>query len=97
MTNENSEWGALRIHGELQKLGFDISESTVQRYIPKKGKRTTGQNWKAFLNYHSKEIISIDFLTVPTINFKLLHVFVEIENHRRKLLYFNITSSPIAE
>ena len=49
MANENSEWGAPRIHGELQKLGFDISESTVQRYMPKKGRRTTDQNWKTFL------------------------------------------------
>jgi hypothetical protein len=62
MANENPDWGAPRIHGELQKLGFDISESTVQRYMPKKGKRTTGQNWKTFLKNHSKEIISIDFL-----------------------------------
>ena len=97
MANENSEWGTPRIHGELQKLGFDISESTVQRYMPKKGKRTTGQNWKSFLKNHSQEIISIDFLTVPTINFKLLHVFVVIEHQRRKLIYVNVTKNPTAE
>jgi hypothetical protein len=97
MANENPKWGAPRIHGELMKLGFDISESTIQRYMPKKGKRNSGQNWKTFLQNHSKEIISIDFLTVPTINFKLLHVFVVIEHHRRKLIYFNITKNPTAE
>jgi len=97
MANENPKWGAPRIHGELQKLGFDISESTVQRYIPKSRKRTDGQNWKTFLKNHSKEIISIDFLTVPTVNFKLLHVLVVLEHHRRKLIYFNVTKNPTAE
>jgi hypothetical protein len=97
MANENPDWGAPRIHGELLKLGFNICESTVQRYMPKKGKRTTGQNWKTFLNNHSKEIISIDSLTVPTFNFKLLHVLVVLEHHRRKLIYFNVTKNPTAE
>jgi hypothetical protein len=97
MANENSGWGAPRIHGELMKLGINICESTVQRYMPKKGKRTTGQNWKTFLQNHSKDIISIDFLTVPTVNFKLLHVLVIIEHHRRKLIYFNVTKNPTAE
>ena len=97
MAKENSEWGAPRIHGELLKLGFNICESTVQRYMPKKGKRNNGQNWKTFLKNHSKEIISIDFLTVPTINFKLLHVIVVVEHYRRKLIYFNVTKNPTAE
>ena len=98
MANENPKWGAPRIHGELMKLGFNICESTVQRYMPKKGKRNNGQNWKTFLKNHSKEIISIDFLTaVPTVNFKLLHVLVVIEHHRRKIIHFNITKNPTAE
>jgi putative transposase len=97
MATENPLWVVPRIHGEIKKLGFDISESTVQRYMPKKGKRTTGQNWKTFLQNHSKEIISIDFLTVPTIHFKLVHVLVVIEHHRRKLIYFNVTKNPTAE
>ena len=97
MANDIPSWGAPRIHGELKKLGFNICESTVQRYMPKKGKRTTCQNWKTFLKNHSKEIISIDFLTIPTINFKLLHVLVVIEHYRRKLIYFNVTKNPTAE
>ena len=97
MANENPLWGAPRIHGELKKLGFDISESTVQRFMPKKWKRTTGQNWKTFLKNHSKEIVSIDFLTVPTIHFKLLHIIVVIEHYRRKLIYFNVTKNPTAQ
>jgi hypothetical protein len=65
--------------------------------MPKKVRRTTGQNWKTFLKNHSKEIISIDFLTIPTINFKLLHVLVVIEHDRRKLIYFNVTMNPTEE
>ena len=76
MVNDNPLRGSPRIHGELKKLGFDISESTVQRYMPKKVRKTTGQNWKTFPNNYSKEIIFIDFFTVPTINFRLLHVLV---------------------
>jgi hypothetical protein len=98
MANENPKWGAPRIHGELMKLGFNICESTtIQRYMPKKGKRTTDQNWITFLNNHSKEIISMDFLTVPTINFKLMYVLIIIEHHRRKLIHFNVTKNPTAE
>src|ERR1035437_4292212 len=81
MANENPLWGVPRIHGELKKLGYDVSESTIQRYIRKRGKRMNGQNWKTFLKNHSKEIISIDFLIVPTINFKLIHVLVVIEHY----------------
>jgi len=65
--------------------------------MPKKGKRNNGHNWKTFLKNHSEEIISIDFLTVPTINFKLMYVLVMIEHNRRKLIYFNVTKNPIAE
>ena len=65
--------------------------------MPKKGKRTTGQNWMTFLKNHSKEIISMDFLTVPTINFKLMYVLIIIEHHRRKLINFNVTKNPTAE
>jgi transposase InsO family protein len=97
MANENPDWGASRIHGQLMKLGINIGESTVQRYMPKKRKRTTDQNWKTFLKNHSKDIISIDFFTVPTIDFKLMCALVMIEHHRRKLIYFNVTKNPAAE
>jgi hypothetical protein len=65
--------------------------------MPKKGKRNNGQNWKTFLKNHSRDIISIDFLTVPTIHFKLVHIIVVIEHYRRKLIYFNVTKNPTAE
>jgi len=69
MANDNPLWGAPRIRGELLKLGFDISEATVLRFLPKKHRRTTGQQWKTFLKNYSAEIISLDFLVLPTITF----------------------------
>ncbi|MGE5497228.1 MAG: transposase [Syntrophothermus sp.] len=97
LANDNPLWGVPRIHGEMKKLGIKISQSTVQRYIPKRNGRTTGQRWKTFLKNHSKEIISIDFLTVPTLNFKLIHVLVVIEHNRRKIIHVNVTKHPTAE
>jgi hypothetical protein len=87
MANDNPLWGAPRIHGELLKLGVDISEATVQRYMPKKPRRTTHQQWKTFLKNHSAEIISLDFFTVPTITFRLLHVLVFLSHDRRKIIH----------
>ena len=97
MANDNPLWGAPRIHGEMLKLGFDISESTVVRYMPRKPQRTTRQRWKTFLKNHSAEIISLDFLVVPTITFKLLHVLVFLSHDRRKIIYSNVTAHPTAE
>jgi putative transposase len=94
MVIENPLWGVPRVHGELLKLGYDVSQSTVQRYFPKRGGRTIGQRWKTFLRNHSKDIISVDFLTVPTINFKIISILVVIDHYRRKLIHFNITQYP---
>jgi transposase InsO family protein len=96
MANENPLWGAPRIHGELLKLGFDISEATVQRYMPKRQHRTTRQRWKTFLKNHSAQIVSVDFLVVPTITFKLLHVLVFLSHERRRIIHFNLTAHPTA-
>ena len=97
MAEDNPQWGIPRIHGEILKLGFDISESTVMRYVPKKNGKTSGQRWKTFLKNHAAEIISIDFLTVPTISYKLLYVLVFLSNERRKIIHFNVTAHPTAE
>jgi putative transposase len=97
MANENPLWGAPRIHGEMLKLGFDISESTVLRYMPKKAPRTTRQRWKTFLKNHSAQIVSVDFLVVPTITFKLLYVLVFLSHDRRRIIHFNVTAHPTAQ
>jgi putative transposase len=81
----------------LLKLGIDISEATVLRYMPKKSRRTTGQQWKTFLRNHSAEIISLDFFTVPTITFRLLYVLVILSHDRRKIIHFNVTDHPTSE
>jgi hypothetical protein len=70
MANDNPLWGAPRIHGEMLKLGIDISESTVLRYMPKKAPKTTKQRWKIFRKSNSSQIVSVDFLVVRTIAFR---------------------------
>jgi len=95
--HDNPLWGAPRIHGELLKPGFDISEATVLRYMPKELRRTTGQQWKTFLRNDSAEIISLDFFTVPTITFRLLYVLVFPSHDRRKIIHFNVTDHPTSE
>jgi putative transposase len=94
MTADNPLWGAPRIHGELLRLGIDVSESTVLRYMPKKAPRTTKQRWKTFLKNHSSQIVSIDFLVVPTIAFRLFYVLVFLSHDRRKIIHFNVTAHP---
>ncbi|MDP2886980.1 MAG: integrase core domain-containing protein [Ignavibacteria bacterium] len=97
MANDNPLWGAPRIHGEMLKLGFEISEATVQRYMTKKVPRTTRQRWKTFLKNHSAQIVSVDFLVVPTITFKLLYVLVFLSHDRRRIIHFNVTAHPTAQ
>jgi len=97
IANDNPMWGVPRIHGELLKLGYDISQATVWRYVPKKNGSSNGQRWKTFLKNHASEIISIDYFSVPTINFKILHVLVFLSHHRRKIIHFNVTSNPTSE
>ena len=73
MTQANPLWGAPRIHGELLKLGIDISERTVSRLMPK-NRKPPSQTWRTFLDNHIREMVSIDFLTVPTATFRVLYV-----------------------
>jgi hypothetical protein len=97
ITNDNLMWGVPRIHGEMLKLGYDISQATVWRYVPKKNGSSSGQRWKTFLKNHASEIISIDYFSVPTINFKILHVLVFLSHERRKIIHFNVTTNPNSE
>src|SRR2546425_3636622 len=75
MAAANVLWGAPRIHGELLKLGFEISERTISRLMPKRCKEPS-QTWKTFLNNHVGQLVSIDFFTVPTLQLRVLFVFV---------------------
>jgi hypothetical protein len=75
MSRENPIWGAPRIHGELLKLGIDIGETSVSKYMMRR-RRPPSQTWKTFLANHVKSMVSVDFLTVPTIRFQILYVFL---------------------
>jgi transposase InsO family protein len=96
MCSDNPLWGAPRIHGELLKLGFEVSQSTVSKYMPRRP-RDPDQNWKIFLRNHMDCTASIDFLVVPTITFKLLFVLVVLSHERRRVVHFGITANPTAE
>lgn len=91
----NPLWGAPRIHGELLKLGIDISEATVSKYmVVRRG--PPSQSWRAFLDNHAKDLIALDFFTVPSATFKVLFVLVILRHDRRRILHFNVTEHPTA-
>lgn len=96
MASANPYWSAPRIHGELLKLGFEISERTVSRLMPRR-RKPPSQAWRAFLNNHVQDLVSVDFFTVPTVNFRILFVLVVLAHHRRRVVHFNVTEHPTAE
>jgi len=96
MCEENPLWGAPRIHGELLKLGFEVAQSTVSKYMLRYG-RPTGQSWRTFLRNHADGVASLDFCIVPTIGFRCLYVLVVLRHLRRRLVWFGVTAHPTAE
>src|SRR4030095_10087167 len=92
MVRQN-RWGAPRIHGELLKLGYQVSEHTVSRYVRAvRTRRSPGTSWKTFLDNHREVLAAMDFFVVPTLTFRLLYVLLVIEHDRRKVLHLNITA-----
>ncbi len=96
MSLANRLWDAPRIHGELLKLGIDIAQSTVAKYMARRGGGSS-QTWKTFLCNHAAGIGAMDFLVVPTINFRLLFVLVILRHERRRLISWSVTDHPTAE
>ena len=96
MVTANPLWGAPRIHGDLLKLGFEISERTVSRLMPMQ-RNQPSQTWKSFLTNHVGPLVSIDFFTVATLQFRVLFVFVVLAHERRRVIHFNVTEHPTAE
>jgi putative transposase len=96
MSKANLHWGAPRIHGELLKLGIEVSQATVAKYMVRSSKAPS-QSWRTFLENHSKELVSIDFFVIPTITFRLLYVFLVLAHERRKVIHFNVTAHPTAD
>lgn len=97
MSLENPLWGAPRIHGELLKLGFELAQSTVARYMVKRRPGGVAQTWKTFLHNHAGGIAAMDFLVVPTAGFRLLFVLIILRLERRRLLLQAVTDHPTAE
>jgi len=91
----NPPWGAPRIHGELGKLGVEVSERTVSRLVTRP-RHPPSQTWRTFLTNHVAALGSMDFFTVPTVTGRILFVFVVLLHHRRRIVHFNITEHPTA-
>jgi len=97
MAAENPTWGAPRIHGELLKLGFDLSEPTVSRWLRRVPRPPDPvKRWLTFLRNHREAIAAMDFFTVPTVTFGVLYCFFVIGHDRRKILRFSVTRNPNA-
>src|ERR1700736_2527655 len=95
MCRENPTWGAPRIHGEWLKLGIDIGETSVSKYMVR-CRNPPSQTWRTFLDNHLQQLVSIDFFSVPTIRFQVL-LFLVLAHDRRRILHFNVTAHPTAE
>jgi len=96
MSDANPLWGAPRIHGELLKLGVAVSQATVSKYMVRP-RRPSSQAWRTFLKNHARDLIALDFFTVPTATFRVLFVLVVLSHGRRRLVHFNVTEHPTAE
>ena len=96
MSIENPLWGAPRIHGELLKLGFQVSQSSVAKYMGKR-RGPPSQGWRAFLANHAPHSAAMDLFVVPTIGFDLLYAFVIVRLDRRDLIWISVTRHPTAE
>ncbi|MCX6930677.1 MAG: hypothetical protein NT154_46850, partial [Verrucomicrobia bacterium] len=96
MSRENPLWGAPRIHGELLKLGIDIGETSVGKYMTRV-RKPPSQTWRTFLENHVNTMVSVDFFTVPTIRFQVLYVFLVLAHDLKRIVHCNVTAPPPAE
>jgi putative transposase len=96
MATANPLCGAPRIHGELLKLGINISERSVSRLMPQR-RQPPSQTWRTFLANHLHEIASVDLFTVPTATFQVLFCLVILRHERRRVLHFNVAEHPTAQ
>ncbi len=96
MCRENPTWGAPRIHSELKLLGYDVAETTVDKYMIR-NRKPPSPTWRTFLDNHLQDIVAIDFFTVPTATFHVLFAFVVLRHDRRTVVHFNVTEHPTAE
>ena len=95
MAEANPLWGAPRIHGELLKLGIDVSQATVARYMARR-RRPPSQTWRTFLANHVDQMVAADFFVVPTVAYRLLFVLVILAHQRRRIVHVAVTAHPTA-
>jgi transposase InsO family protein len=95
MAEENPLWGAPRVHGELLKLGIDVSQATVAKYMARH-RRPPSQTWRTFLANHVDQIVAADFLVVPTVTYRLLFVLIILAHRRRRVVHVAVTAHPTA-
>jgi transposase InsO family protein len=95
ISESNPSWGSPRIRSELRKLGIDAAKSTVEKYMARR-RTPPSPAWRAFLANHAKELVSLDFFTVPTVRFEVLFVLIILAHDRRTVVHFNITDHPTA-
>jgi transposase InsO family protein len=96
MSVDNPLWGAPRIHGELLKLGFEVAQSSVAKYMVKRP-GPPSQGWRTFLRNHAPDIAAMDLFVAPTLGFDLLYAFVIVRLARRDLVWINVTPHPTAD
>ena len=96
MCRENPSWGAPRIHSELELLGYEVSETTVAKYMVRH-RNPPSQTWRTFQDNHLADIVAIDFFMVPTATFRILFAFVVLRHDRRMVIHFNVTAHPTAQ
>src|SRR6202049_4447113 len=93
MRMANPLWGAPRIHGELLKLGIEVSQATVGRYLPWRPK-VPSPTWRSFLHNHLTDIAAIDMFVVATATFRLLYSLIALGHDRRRVIHFEVTQNP---
>jgi putative transposase len=95
MWQANPTWGSPRIVGELRKLGIEVAKSTVEKYRVRP-RKPPSPTWKAFLQNHVKDLVSMDFFVVPTATYQVLFVLVILAHERRQIMHYNVTEHPTA-
>ena len=95
MSLANPLWGAPRIHGELLKLGIDVGQTSVAKYMATR-RRPPSQGWRTFLRNHADGIVAMDLFVVPTLSFRLLYGLLIMQQSRRLMLWLGVTEHPTA-
>jgi transposase InsO family protein len=96
MSGANPRWGSPRIVGELAKLGIRVAKATVERYMVR-ARKPPSPTWRAFLDNHVKDLVSVDFFVVPTVTFRVMFVFIVLAHARRRIVHCNVTEHPTAQ